>query len=198
MPISKEAKAEYDRAYRAKNRERIAAAKKDEAPEKQAARSKKWDAENKERSLAIKKAYRDRSYVAHPRELIPEAVQKADAVVRTAEWRELNPDKYAVQLAKAAERGHKPRTPIQKARHASHQSLRCRRLLCARPPWADMNAITAIYLKAQQSGMHVDHIIPLKGKLVSGLHVESNLQLLTPGENMRKRNKFSQEAHNAH
>ena len=55
MPISKEAKAEYDRAYRAKNRERIAAAKKDEAPEKQAARSKKWDAENKERSLAIKK-----------------------------------------------------------------------------------------------------------------------------------------------
>ena len=40
-------------------------------------------------------------------------------------------------------------------------------------------------------------IIPLKGKIVSGLHVESNLQLLTLRENYRKRNKFSPEAHHA-
>jgi 5-methylcytosine-specific restriction endonuclease McrA len=39
-------------------------------------------------------------------------------------------------------------------------------------------------------GMTVDHIIPLQGTIVSGLHVLSNLQYLTREENSRKNNKF--------
>lgn len=38
--------------------------------------------------------------------------------------------------------------------------------------------------------LHVDHVLPLKGKLVSGLHVLENLQYLEPLANRQKLNRF--------
>jgi hypothetical protein len=64
------------------------------------------------------------------------------------------------------------------------------------PPWADLKAIRKIYeeshrvTKATGLEHHVDHIIPMRGKLVSGLHIAENLRVLPGPENLAKGSKF--------
>ncbi len=61
--------------------------------------------------------------------------------------------------------------------------------LQATPKWADIQAIQYLYTKAQQYGLDVDHIVPLRNSLVSGLHTWHNLQLLSPTVNRQKSNR---------
>jgi len=58
------------------------------------------------------------------------------------------------------------------------------------PLWADLGKIKEIYNNCPE-GYHVDHILPLRGKTISGLHVENNLQYLPAKENVVKHNKFN-------
>jgi hypothetical protein len=64
------------------------------------------------------------------------------------------------------------------------------------PPWADLKAIEAVYRDAlrleESTGIrhHVDHVIPLQGRNVSGLHVAGNLRALPWKENISKGNRF--------
>lgn len=83
------------------------------------------------------------------------------------EWREANPDKVNAKAAK-------------------YRAAKMDRT----PAWADFEKIAEFYRLAQELGLVVDHIVPLQGELVSGLHVHINLQLLTPSENSAKCNKF--------
>jgi hypothetical protein len=72
------------------------------------------------------------------------------------------------------------------ARHA--------RELRATPPWVDHKAIQSFYIEAarltRETGIkhHVDHIYPLKSKVMCGLHCQFNLQILTAKENRSKSN----------
>lgn len=70
-----------------------------------------------------------------------------------------------------------------------NQSKREAKKLKATPPWADLEAIRKIYINCPD-GYTVDHIIPLQGRNICGLHVDYNLQYLTPIENSRKSNKL--------
>jgi len=74
------------------------------------------------------------------------------------------------------------------------------RKLNATPPWLTdrhYKDIRNIYAKAirksKRDGVkyHVDHVVPLRGKDVSGLHVPWNLQILTAEENLSKSNRYS-------
>lgn len=68
--------------------------------------------------------------------------------------------------------------------------------LQATPSWADHEAISAVYSEAQRLQallgvpLHVDHVVPLQGELVCGLHVETNLQIIPATLNRKKSNKF--------
>lgn len=112
-----------------------------------------------------------------------------------AAWRKANPDKcktYGMTYRakhpgklQAKESAYRLTNP---AKRTAWQAKRKAAQLNATPAWADLNAIKAIYLEANRLGMEVDHIVPLQGKTVCGLHVSNNLQLLTKSENSRKRN----------
>ena len=57
------------------------------------------------------------------------------------------------------------------------------------PSWVSTGELQEIYHKCPEK-YEVDHMIPLTGNKVSGLHVPHNLQYLTSKDNKKKGNKF--------
>jgi hypothetical protein len=103
-------------------------------------------------------------------------------------WAKANPDKVR-QCNKAWEEANPERS---RALNTAAAARRRAKELRATPEWVSHKDILEIYDQAQNltvmTGVerHVDHIIPLAGKNVCGLHVAWNLQILTAKENLMK------------
>ena len=110
----------------------------------------------------------DRKYISNPENKLKRYLKnKETQSERWKRWYEKNKSK---QLAKSN---------MEKA-------ARLQRI----PSWANLDAIKEFYLNRPE-GYHVDHIVPLRGKEVSGLHVLENLQYLLAKENLSKSNKHT-------
>jgi hypothetical protein len=102
----------------------------------------------------------------------------------TANWRKDAANaKKAVQYARKWQGANKGTVNAINTEYRITKMQQC-------PAWADQDKIKQVYLEAALAGKSVDHVIPLRGELVSGLHVHNNLQLLTKSENSSKSNTY--------
>ena len=183
-------------------------------PEKHNAKNARWAKTNPEKHSAAIRAWGK----ANPERLreLNRRSQKTHPETARA-WRRANPDKVKatrqryqglnINKCRAATADWAKRNPEkQKARSqrwyannlawsAAKASWRLAQKLQATPAWANQGYIEDVYRKAaiftKRDGTpwHVDHIIPLKSKLVCGLHCEDNFQVLSGTANMTKGNR---------
>jgi hypothetical protein len=131
-------------------------------PERMRELRAEWVVKNKER-----KAQQDRACALRN----PEARR-----IARAKWDQKNPG-----LTNAA-----------KAKNKRERKNRVPAWLTEDDHWMIAQAYELAAIRTQMFGFtwHVDHIIPLTGKTVSGLHVPTNLQVIPAIENLRKSNRW--------
>ncbi len=111
---------------------------------------------------------------------------------RSRTFRQKHPDKRA-RSVKAWQQSN-----AETCRLYARRSTAARRALKLRatPAWSndflvrEAYALAALRTKAFGFAWHVDHAVPLKSKLVCGLHAHTNLQVIPGKENIGKGNRF--------
>jgi len=113
---------------------------------------------------------------------------------RSAEWRAANPDKVKEQqpLKSAYKKANRHKGAALLAKRRAAKKQRTPSWLTKDHLWMIEEAYEIAEVRSRVTGIswHVDHICPLQGKTVSGLHVPWNLQVITAAENIAKGNKF--------
>lgn len=151
-----------------------------------------WNKANADKARQNCKKYREN----HPDRVSEQyrnwRVNNPDKVkAKNENWQKANWDKFLAISSewKKRNRGH------VNAKSAERRNAKDQRT----PSWltdqdfADMAKIYALadeLSNAYGYAWHVDHIIPLRGKSVSGLHTPVNLQILPGSANMSKGNSF--------
>lgn len=144
-----------------------------------------WKKANPERAREIRKAYCRAN---------AEKEQK-----RARAWRERNAERHKANNRAWVNANPERSKGIIRAWADANRAKRCSSTrkryaakLMAIPTWADMSAIETIYAEAsaRDGRWHVDHIVPLQGKTVCGLHCEANLEIIPGSENEGKCNRW--------
>jgi hypothetical protein len=165
--------SEASQRWNRTNKERCAAAQRRwyaRNPERGKAASKRWAQANPDKIAAQHRRTLERNRAAHNK--------------RSAEWRRRNPEK-AAEVARKWRESNRSKLTAKTVRR-NMQKMR------AMPAWLsdrERRHIDLIYRVAGDFGLHVDHVIPLQGATVCGLHVPWNLRVLAPHLNIRKANK---------
>ena len=110
-------------------------------------------------------------------------------------WREENKEHYANYFAKYAQENRGKVNAKWMKRNAS-KKCRTPSWLSDDDHWIIEQAYDIAAKRKQMFGFdwHVDHIVPLQGKTVSGLHVPWNLQVIPAKQNLMKSNTFKETA----
>lgn len=166
------------------------------------ARHERWKADNPSRKAELDRAYHQKNkehrlrYAArHYQENIEE---------RRANNRQWRVDNIEVARAASRRRRQEKGDEVRAARrdhyrknkgvYVANARKREQHIKRATPPWADLRAIEALYVRAEEltvrTGIRysVDHYYPLKGKIMCGLHVPVNLRIIPHIWNIKKSN----------
>jgi hypothetical protein len=191
-PRCKACDAEYMRAYQAKNKEVLASKKRIYAEnnrEELNTRAKNYREQNKESVAACKKAWGEKN--------------KEHLTEYKKVWYKQNRDGQRARMKKWSKNNKELMAKYRKEyrdKNPAKIAANCRNYQAkkfkATPSWANTSEILDFYEAARAFRLytgqeyHVDHIVPLRGKTVCGLHVPANLQVLLATENFLKKNKY--------
>lgn len=141
-----------------------------------------------ERNRLKSQKYRD-SRLAKAKQWRDENKDKQEIATKT--WRENNPERTAAMYRDWADRNRDKVNAKWMKREASKKN-RTPAWLTVDELWMIEQAYDIAAKRKQALGFdwHVDHIVPLQGKTVSGLHVPWNLQVIPAKLNQQKSNHF--------
>jgi 5-methylcytosine-specific restriction endonuclease McrA len=148
------------------------------------------DSEEKRRKSEYDKAYYSKNKTKRKQQRAAYYAANREKCLATVNaWQKMNKDKVAKYQAKYESASTHKRNALTSKRRASK--------LKATPTWLtqkDIGAIKTVYEQAAAHQQQVDHIIPLQGKEVCGLHVFWNLRAISASENSKKKNKLPEHA----